>query len=544
MSNPDHKILTVGIWIQLPPRAHWSGEGLTRLLNLITEGSNPDLVRFKFLTPRWLHNEIADDVKNWGENSNKIIEVEKTPGKMPIITRQYLKYLPGNSPVFSLSALRASNPLALLKKAVTLKWFIPMALTAPLWIIPLLVIYVGSHISRRLLKLVFFKKVATKLRGIKTWQVNLINKYKAKTGLKITKYVLQNEYKSMVRHGNRMDVDVWYTGHPGFTEAQYLNAPLVVMFADFVVGEFPHLFPAGLLQEAERVFSTLIPKAAKYITISNHVAERHVFSRFKIPREKVVTIPHAPTPINVNASYLPKNVYRTNESRNAAAEIIRGYCRSNQSNWPVKGTLTERLILPYLNGFPFEEIDYILVSTQNRPYKNTIAAIKAIEELIRKRQRNVKLIMTGDSGIDNPHSIEGDYIRKHKLHFDAISIPRVPREVHAALYHCALAAVQPTFYEGGTGSWIFFEAMSLGTPALVSRILATMESDFDPEFKEQFFNPNNFMKIADQIEEVIDHREDIYKKQLKWYNAQLTRSWNVVADEYTDVFKQVANENS
>jgi len=514
-SRPKSDVLTIGVWVQSPPGAHWSGEGLVRLLNLFVAGSDVDKVRYKILVPRWLRQEVCEDVKTWGEVASEITQVITPKRSMRLSTRIMLWYLHNNKE--KKARVRIGN----INRAF-------LFLVLPVFLFLKLILLISklrpvSNLIKKLDKLIYQRARAFVFSNLPRVGIN-------------------QEYQAMIDYGNRAGIDVWYVGHPSFTLAKKLKSPVVVMFADFVIGEFPHLFPAGDLAKAITLFKELTPTAERYITISNHVAKRHAEQLIQIPPEKIVTITHAPPTIAHDIPYLPSAVYRTEESRTQAAKVIRDYCRSNRANWPVKDQTTRELILPYLESLPYEEIDYVLISTQNRPYKNTIGAVRAIKELVLNRHRHVKLIMTGDPRLDDPGSPLGRFIMEERLHFDAICIPRVPAYVHAALYHGALAAVQPTFYEGGTGSWIFFEAMSVGTPALVSRNLASMEMNFHPDFKARFFDPNDFIAIADQIEEVLDNRQRIYELQLPWYQAQSKRTWNDAAEEYYQVFRKAAGQ--
>ncbi|MEP3178819.1 MAG: glycosyltransferase [Lentilitoribacter sp.] len=548
-SDRSEEKLTVGIWVQSPPGGHWSGEGLVRLLNLFIEASDPEKVRYKILVPRWLHDEVKEDVANWGETTRQIAEVVSPPGPMHFLTKLCLK---------NYGKLKASSAApTVLRKTVIEKLLafstsmmksqhyglilLFLFLTGFIWFPFFLVFLIGLLVFKAVEKTVATAFIRSVVTGIAKPFTNAYKHVYQFFQAQVPPIAIDKEYAAMIKHGNAMKVDTWYVGHPSFTLAEKLDKPLVIMFADFVVGEFPHLFPAGMLTNAVNLFKNLVPSATRYITISNHVAKRHAEKIIQIPAEKIITIEHAPPSIAENIPYLPTSVYRTVESRKLAADQIRAHCREQRQNWPVKGKTTQDWILPFIADFPFEEVDYVLISTQNRPYKNTLGALKAIKELTTKRNRSIKLIMTGDPELDNPASPIGSFIVKEKMYLDAVCIPRVPADIHAALYHGALAALQPTFYEGGTGSWIFFEAMSVGTPAIISANLASLEMDFHPNFKKQFFDPNDIMMMADRIEEALDDRQALYDMQLPWYEKQKQRTWDIAADEYYDVFKDAAD---
>ncbi|MCF6303335.1 MAG: glycosyltransferase, partial [Devosiaceae bacterium] len=200
--------------------------------------------------------------------------------------------------------------------------------------------------------------------------------------------------------------------------------------------------------------------------------------------------------------------------------------------------------LDYIKKMDFSKTEYVLVSTQNRPYKNTLGAIKALERYNLNADRPLKLIMTGDYGIDDTHSPVGSYVRKNGLYFDVLAIPRVPDDVHAALYHCATLALAASFFEGGTGSFVFDEAVSVGTPALLSHNLSHDEGLQGYKAYSTFtFNPNDPQKLAELIKSTLSQPEgNLYKTQ--WdiaSNRMQKRSWEIVQKEYLEAFNQTIN---
>jgi glycosyltransferase involved in cell wall biosynthesis len=183
------------------------------------------------------------------------------------------------------------------------------------------------------------------------------------------------------------------------------------------------------------------------------------------------------------------------------------------------------------------------VATQNRPYKNTLGVIRAVQKLNR-RGTPCKLIMTGDFGLDDPRSDIGAYVRRERLFLDVLCVPRVPREILAALFHCATVAVHASFYEGGVGAFPFFEGMSVGTPALLSRNSATVELNAGEELDEFLFEPSNVDEIAEKIRAILNAPECAFWRQRPIYGSLSRRTWEEASREYVATFRETAQENA
>ena len=115
---------------------------------------------------------------------------------------------------------------------------------------------------------------------------------------------------------------------------------------------------------------------------------------------------------------------------------------------------------PTWTGFPFEDVPYAVVSTQDRPTKNITLAVEAVRRLLRRDRVDMKLSVTARLEPGGPGDRLWRAVRDAGMALGtALSVPDLPREVHAALYHCAALTVHPSFYEGIVGALPFVESI-------------------------------------------------------------------------------------
>lgn len=366
-------------------------------------------------------------------------------------------------------------------------------------------------------------------------------------------YLLDNEYRRMVRKLNsrRSGIDTWFLPSVSYMNGQRLKGPKTVLFADFVIGVAPAGFPPGWITSARYRIRSLLRSADKIIAISHHVAESELRKRFRIPEQKIEVVPHGFVNISGILPYLKrgqtgdgalKHVDKTRKSRARSAKLIRAFVnRRSRQTIKTKEPIYSGMVLPYLREFRFEQGGYILISTQNRPYKNTMRVIEALETYNRKFNRSVKLIMTGDYGIDDKDNPLGQYIRESGLIYDVLALPRVPSTVHAALYHNADLAIHASFYEGGQGAFPFSEALSVGTPALLAINRANDELYSEFSYEEFAFHPHSTLELVNLLQDAYSDLNALYEKQFVVASALAERrSWANAHEDYVDVFKAAA----
>lgn len=165
-----------------------------------------------------------------------------------------------------------------------------------------------------------------------------------------------------------------------------------------------------------------------------------------------------------------------------------------------------RNCFPEYGAFPkvyFGEFSAIIYPTVDRPHKNTLTLLKAFDVLLRKRGRNVKLILTSPGGTADVM----EFIRQRKLHRDVLFMPAVPIVILNHLLAASSVMVHPSLAEGGD-IFNFSRAVSQGTPALLADIPVAREmferNDFGVEvFGPWLFQPTDFEVLAEKIDQIL-----------------------------------------
>jgi glycosyltransferase involved in cell wall biosynthesis len=326
---------------------------------------------------------------------------------------------------------------------------------------------------------------------------------------------------------SHVEVDGWLLLMPSFTKALDLNAPKFALFADALPFDFPASYAeadwdeGGAWTEWYRTARQVLERADGVITLSRHVATRHVARLFGVDPQKIKPIPLAAPDRRGDLPFLRPDRRRTDDSRRGAAEILREHAVRRQ--WP------------YLVGFPFDEVDYVAISTQDRASKNIPIVIEAVRRLIRRDHQNIKIFMTTILHENNPHCRVPQSLREARLHLDAVSMPELPNREHAAFYHCAAVTVHPSLFEGGDTALPFGESVGLGTPCLLAFGPHTAELlESYPELSPWVFDPYDADGLARLIRETIADRERVLDRQMASYERMRERRWADVAGEYAD----------
>ena len=332
-----------------------------------------------------------------------------------------------------------------------------------------------------------------------------------------------------------VNVAGWISIFPNQSSAVCLHAPFSTIFPD-AIGLAYHDFsdPAWNITGhhvlwRERV-SDHLQSSNCVITFSRHVAEDHVKHFFGVEEERIRVIPHAPPTLEGVLPFL-KGGARTEESRYRAACLMRRH--ATERGWT------------YLADFPFEHVPYIAVSTQDRVTKNIRIVVDAIDRLVRSRHSNFKMFMTAHLHFGTHWTPMPGMIEQMQLNFDVLSMPDLPRDVHAAFYHCAELAVHPSVFEGGRGVFPYYEAISVGTPCIMAAGPHVAEFLEDaPEMYSYVFDPNDADELADLIERISGEREAVTAKQSDIYTRLRRRRWDLVASEYAEAATQMASRTS
>ncbi|MNS28901.1 hypothetical protein D3C72_608890 [compost metagenome] len=335
-----------------------------------------------------------------------------------------------------------------------------------------------------------------------------------------------DDYAALARFANaKVPVQGWISMFPYFRHALSLNAPVATIFPDGIPAVFPTPDPAawgtgGYLLNWRDNIRTIMEGCDGVITFSRHVAKDEVQKLFGIPASKISVVHHAPPDLKDLTPYVSQR-RRSPASLAAAGDILREHAR--ERGWT------------YLMDYPFEEVPFIAVSTQDRVTKNIRMVAETVRNLVRTERFDMRLFMTTPLHFGRKWTPLPDYVEHEMLMPDVVSMPELPRPVHAAFYHCAAVAIHPAIFEGGHGTFPYFEAASVGTPCLMARGPHVQELvDDEPSLDPFVFDPSDRQMLADKIKYVLANREDVLDVQARVYDRLGQRSWADVAAGYAE----------
>jgi len=352
--------------------------------------------------------------------------------------------------------------------------------------------------------------------------------------------LLDAETRRLVRACNQSSLDILYVTSPLTPLIKSIKALKIVAVHDAVYLDFPSMFVDAsgerFVKKMHNDYIETLKYADAAISYSDYVIQNHAIPYLGKREALTRVIPHA----NIDlAKYLENGIVQTGmDMREFALETLQDYVQ----NVMHESTDIHR---EYIRHYDWRNADFLFVSSQIRPHKNIMNLLRAFKVMLREHYRNIKIITTGNLYINE---ITKSYLEEHCLQFDVLCLGRVPSDVHATLYKLATLSVAPTLFEGGfTGC--FSEALSVGVPAVISDIPVTQEyfddSDLDREIYEKaVFDPYNVNDIVAKIEWALDHRSELLELEMKKYNKMASRTWEIVAGDYLDFFKEIYSQKS
>lgn len=324
-----------------------------------------------------------------------------------------------------------------------------------------------------------------------------------------------------------VEVDGWINTFPHFTGSRLLKQRKAVLLPDAIPYDFPigwdynHYWgPEGEWVRWKDIASQTLSDGQAVIAHSKHVAQRHGVKLLGLDEKLIRVVPHAPPDL---APILPfvSDRTKTPETRRLAANILRDYAATNG--------------IDYLRNYPFEEVAFVMVATQDRVTKNVGRAAEAIRRMVRRDRENIKLFTTAPLHSGAGWTLLPGLVEGQQFHHDLVSMPDVPREVHAALFHCATMTIHPTFYEGIVGTLTFYEAVSVGTPCIMGvgpHVRELLETQ--PELASLVFDPYDIEAMIALIRQVMTDPEAAFQSQRPAYERRRKRGWDKVAQAYAN----------
>ena len=320
-------------------------------------------------------------------------------------------------------------------------------------------------------------------------------------------------------------VAAWYIPTAFWAVSHKLTRPSLVCVPDVVLAEFPVEF-ARYGDASVQVLATIrrvLQDGHRFVTYSNRTKFRVLGETFFVPPQKVDVVPHAPIDLS-------HHVDVTGFKNNKAASVR--YSRS------LLASALSRSVHDIAVGTT--EIKYIFYPTQFRPSKNVVTLLRAYNYLLRRRFIGHKLILTGSPA--NSRAV-ANFVEEENLRFDVLFLKDLTERELAATYKLADLAINPSLSEGGM-PFTFTEALSVGTPVVMSDIEVTREVLTDPQvLAATVFDPYDWRALADKIEWALNQRDELYTMQRRFYDQQLAqRTWDDVVGEHIALLDQLANE--
>lgn len=510
-------------------------EGLIRLTSVLIHA----LKENKNVEPVIICSEISRKVlQETFKDFNSELPKFLTANKIPPIFR-VINYLSNQKVVRKKSGFQKIKSYLynigtkiVIKLASSLSWLIITTLSLFLILLVLLVkfpLYILSSIIL-LTSLVIVKygirfnfKLCMRLYNV--IKSKLLSKIANKNLLfKLYDNIRNNHVLELVEVINKSDIDFIFVPVAFYPQVSMITKPKVVTVPDLIVCDYPQYFINQSINwdMVIRRMKELIKSNKYFISYSNYVANKHIYP-FASSNAFVKVIAHG-------------NLTLRHEIYNEHPEGIKEYALA------ILNDCIKKSLNLNIKFFNFYGVKYLVYTSQNRPHKNITNLLQAYNVLLRKKFCNIKLVLTGS--FEHTPSV-ADYIRVHNLHYDVLSLPNLSNKELAALDHLAHLSVNPTLFEGGF-PFTFNEAYSVGTPSVMSQIPVVDEVVTDLALREKMlFDPYNVDDMVEKLYWAINNRDELFALQKPLYEKLAARSWEVVANEYIEYFKEIMiTENS
>jgi glycosyltransferase involved in cell wall biosynthesis len=530
--------------VQLPPDAALTGEGIFRLLGLLLRAiaARGD-TRVVVATARWTAKDLFAALEREGVDT-RALELLLPGRREPLVVRMRRSALrraatvrPRRRPWLEGLAGRVARwqPLRRLARraAATESPLAAVLLAAAAGVAALLAAppLALGWVARSLGPAGATGRLAAWLRArgqalTTGWRLPAIGSTLYELAARAHKVAVDHEFERLAARANaRADVEAWLVPHPAASAAALIGRPLVVSLPDLVYDDFPTAYDWRIVADVDERIRTVVARADAVVCFSEHVRRHHAAGRLGVALERTRVIRHAPIPADPELARVAS--LHGGDRRAAALAVLRSYFKTPA------GQAANPAAAPsgYLAELPFDEVDFLFVSSQLRAHKNNLILVRSFASLLRRSYRPLKLFFTGRLAEDRWGV--GQLIAGEHLDLDVISVPDLPGDVHSAFYTLAALTVVPTLFEGGF-PFPCDESLMHGTPVVMSDIPVAREMVPDDLVGDMLFDPYDAVSMASRIGWALDHRQELLKRQLAWL-AQRQRSWDDVAGEYLGV---------
>ncbi|KKQ12055.1 MAG: Glycosyl transferase group 1 [candidate division TM6 bacterium GW2011_GWF2_36_6] len=240
----------------------------------------------------------------------------------------------------------------------------------------------------------------------------------------------------------------------------YIRIPQIGYIYDFQHEYLPHFFSVQEINQRKENFHEILSQC-KTVIVNAQAVANDIKKFYPDCTTKIITLPFgATTPINLDV---------------IDTKIIQ-----------------EKYHLPS---------HFFLISNQFWQHKAHLIAFKALHLL---NHKNIHIVCTGNindyRNKDYFASLEKAIFEMNissQIHF----LGHIPKWDQIGIMKKAIAIIQPTLFEGGPGGGCTFDAVSIGTPAILSDIEVNLEIKHIENIF--FFKTNNEKSLADTMSKII-----------------------------------------
>lgn len=535
-----------GIYLAYPPTVDLRAEGLGRHLAMFLKGAaNISGVRFTIICPSWTV-ETLESLFESEQVPNGVFTVLAPEGKPYVLTifqafRSYRASVKRRFGYLSLAAVMAAKFREKVWRRTTthavkvhhvgaaIIFVANLLLLTPIFllVLPLVLFVYIWRIAGLAIKYRFGGYFANLQSMTKKINNFLLMPYNEKWIMQLFDSMHAEEMRRMQKKIDMLDdVRAWYSPTAFWPEFHGINGPRLTCVPDVVLSDFPVGFSQVGGDRFLKTFETIgatIRGGEYFVTYSDAVKWQTLVDRYNVSAEKISVIPHAPNVLDEHVNIVGFSDIDATSTN---------YCQML-----FRGALQRSANPEYTATFSNGDVKFLFYASQLRPNKNVLTLLRAFEYLLRRKYIGHKLVLTGNPALMPDVQ---RFIVDHRLERDVIVLHGLSVAELAACYKLADLAVNPTLSEGGC-PFTFTEALSVGTPVVMSRIAVAEEVLTDQDLQSvTFFDPFSWHDCAERIVWAIKHRDDLLAIQRKTYSRLVDRSWTDVVSEYVAVLDDIS----
>jgi hypothetical protein len=537
-----------GIYLAYAPTVKLEHQGLGRYLaNFLKAATRRSDIRVVVACPSWMRAPLLKmcDSENISLDGFDII----SPSERPLLLRIHERYVQRKT------AASWTDRILRWRRAATAagerhRFLIEreLATSRSIWRLLLLAVYVtaGCILVSPIVLLIIAKKVSVRIwlaitsrlmkspdvqQTVDRAKITLTEPKNEAVALRLYRFMEQHETDLLVEMINRRtNVEAWYSPTAFWPSFNEIKAPRVMCVPDVVLRDFPVGFSrvgGDRFLENFQMVEAAIDGCNHFITYSNDVKWNTLVDKYGVLAENIAVVHHAVNDLRELVDVKVSSDERTT-SRLYAEALFR--MALNKATNPA-----------YAGSFANASAKFIFYPSQFRPSKNVISLLRAYSYLSKERYLGHKLILTGNPG-DMPE-IDA-FIHEHNLANDVLCLHGLTTPELAACYRLADLGVNPSLSEGGC-PFTFGEALSVGTPVVMSKIAVTEEVIKDAEVRSvMLFDPYDWRSMANRIEWAIQNRDALLGRQLDVFRSIASRTWDDVVADHVDILNRLVTHQT